>query len=111
MASNVTSPTNFRADRVITATTSWPCCCNQRATSTALYAPIPPVTPRAINAIVGHRQQSSIDNLTCQPTIARIRNHQSSLRNLEFLDLALFHFLLRELHDLVAAGGSRRTPV
>src|SRR6476646_10370609 len=104
MASNVTSPTNFRADRVITATTSWPCCCNPRATSTALYAPIPPVTPRAINAIVGHRQQSSIDNLNCQPTIARIRN-------LEFLDLALFHFLLRELHDLVAAGGSRRTPV
>ena len=36
IASKVTSPTNRRADRVITAATSWPRFCNPRATSTAL---------------------------------------------------------------------------
>jgi hypothetical protein len=36
IASNVTSPTNFRADRVMIATTSWPRFCSPRATSTAL---------------------------------------------------------------------------
>ena len=36
IASNVTGPTNRRADRVITAATSWPRFCSPRATSTAL---------------------------------------------------------------------------
>ena len=36
IASNVTGPTNRAADRVITATTSWPCFCRPRHTSTAL---------------------------------------------------------------------------
>ena len=36
MASNVTSPDESRADRVITATTSWSRFCSSRATSTAL---------------------------------------------------------------------------
>ena len=36
IASKVTSPTNFRADRVIRATTSWSRFCSSRATSTAL---------------------------------------------------------------------------
>src|SRR2546427_8475642 len=50
IASNVTAPTNFVAECVITATTSCPRFCSPRTTSTALYAPIPPVTPSAINA-------------------------------------------------------------
>ena len=36
MASNVTSPTNRRAERVMIAATSWPRFCSPRATSTAL---------------------------------------------------------------------------
>ena len=36
IASNVTSPTNRRADRVMIAATSWPRFCSSRATSTAL---------------------------------------------------------------------------
>src|SRR3954466_2364460 len=51
IASNVTGPTNRVAACVITATTSWPRFCSPRATSTALYAPMPPVTPSAIRAI------------------------------------------------------------
>src|SRR5438105_8465258 len=50
IASNVTAPTNFVAECVITATTSCPRFCSPRTTSTALYAPIPPVTPSVINA-------------------------------------------------------------
>ena len=49
IASKVTGPTKRVAECVITATTSWPRFCSPRATSTALYAPIPPVTPRAIS--------------------------------------------------------------
>jgi hypothetical protein len=36
MASKVSGATKRRAERVITATTSWPCCCRPRAISTAL---------------------------------------------------------------------------
>jgi hypothetical protein len=50
IASNVSGPTNLAADRVMTAMTSWPRFCSPRHTSTALYAPTPPVTPNAINA-------------------------------------------------------------
>ena len=52
IASKVSAPTNFSADRVMIATTSCPFFCRPRAISTALYAPIPPVTPSAISAIV-----------------------------------------------------------
>src|SRR4249919_1451511 len=51
IASNVIGPTNRVAACVITATTSWPRFCRPRATSTALYAPMPPVTPRATRAM------------------------------------------------------------
>src|SRR5688572_6307225 len=51
IASKVTGPTNRAADRVMTATTSWPRCWSPRHTSTALYAPMPPVTPSAMSAI------------------------------------------------------------
>ena len=51
IASKVTSPTNRRADRVMIAATSCPRFCSPRATSTALYAPIPPVTPSAMRAM------------------------------------------------------------
>src|SRR5438034_427826 len=47
IASKVTGPTKRVAECVITATTSWPRFCSPRATSTALYAPMPPVTPSA----------------------------------------------------------------
>src|SRR5438105_2522591 len=49
IASKVIGPTNLVADRVITARTSWPRFWRPRATSTALYAPIPPLMPSAIN--------------------------------------------------------------
>ena len=48
IASKVTGPTNLAADRVMTATTSCPRFWSPRHTSTALYAPTPPVTPNAI---------------------------------------------------------------
>src|SRR3954467_12024356 len=88
IASNVSGPTNFVADRVITAATSWPRFCSPRATSTALYAPIPPVTPRAISATA-----------------------VASLSALEFLDLAFLDFLLRQLHELLAARRFWRAPI
>src|SRR5438876_1934440 len=47
IASKVTGPTKRVAECVITATTSCPRFCSPRATSTALYAPMPPVTPSA----------------------------------------------------------------
>src|SRR5439155_1009151 len=50
IASNVTAPTNFVAECVMTATTPCTRFWSPRTTSTALYAPIPPVTPSAINA-------------------------------------------------------------
>src|SRR3954463_2864837 len=84
IASNVSSPTNFVADRVMTAATSWPRFCSPRATSTALYAPIPPVTPSAMRAMSNRQSQSSIFNL-------------------QFLDLAFFHFFLCKLDQLVGA--------
>src|SRR5262245_14297240 len=49
IASKVSAPTNWVAEAVMIATTSCPRFCSPRATSTALYAPIPPVTPSAIN--------------------------------------------------------------
>src|SRR3954463_5354853 len=88
IASNVSGPTNFVADRVITAAISWPRFCSPRATSTALYAPIPPVTPSAISATA-----------------------VASLSALQFLDLAFFDFLLRELHELLVARRFRRASV
>src|SRR4051812_31839020 len=51
IASNVIGPTKRVAVAVMIATTSWPRFCSPRATSTALYAPIPPVTPRAISMV------------------------------------------------------------
>src|SRR3954468_13319016 len=88
IASNVSGPTNFVADRVITAATSWPRFCSPRATSTDLYAPIPPVTPRAISATA-----------------------VASLSALEFLDLAFLDFLLCQLHELLVARRSRRAAI
>ena len=51
IASKVSGPTKFVAPWLITATTSCPRFWSPRHTSTDLYAPIPPVTPSAINAM------------------------------------------------------------
>src|SRR5690348_6101561 len=49
MPANVAGPTNFSADFVITGMTFTPALIKRRATSTALYAAMLPVTQRAID--------------------------------------------------------------
>ena len=44
-ARNVAGPTNFRAARVITTVTPWPCCTNELTSAAVLNAAMPPVTP------------------------------------------------------------------
>src|SRR5712691_4203152 len=91
IASNVTAPTNRVAECVITATTSCPRFCRPRATSTALYAPIPPVTPNAIN--IGFRVRPSVFGL------------QILLGLLDLLDGMGHHFFLGDRGLLVFAHG------
>ena len=50
--SKVARPTNSRLARVCTTRTEWPALIASRVSSTALYAEIPPVTPRRILAMV-----------------------------------------------------------
>src|SRR5713226_5800981 len=89
IASNVTGPTNRVAECVITATTSCPRFCNPRATSTALYAPMPPVTPSAMR-------------LMLYGPLVRLRFR------LELLDPVGDDFLLRDRGLLVLADGDAR---
>src|SRR5215471_11869238 len=58
IASNVSGPTNRVADGVMIETTSWPRFCSLRATSTALYAPTPPVTPSATNISISFQRSA-----------------------------------------------------
>src|SRR5215471_1670412 len=91
IASNVTRPTNRVAECVITATTSWPRFCSPRATSTALYAPMPPVTPSAMS------DMAMTDQLLRLECLVR-----------DLLDLFRDDFLLGDGSLLVLADGDAR---
>src|SRR4026209_2529343 len=104
IASNVSSPTNFRAECVMTAATSCPRFCSPRATSTALYAPIPPVTPKAINDTEIPRFKDSMIHRLVDSGLG-IADERLGI---ELLDLPLSNFLLRELRRLLRVPGRAR---
>src|SRR5690349_17233068 len=89
MPSNVAAPTNIWDAGVWTTRTAWPALVARRTNSTALYAAIPPETPRRM----------------------RGTNYASGLDPVAVVDLAGSDFLERDLEVVLRAGLDHRRRV